>query len=80
MKLTAEVKEREQLEAQVEELEREEAAIAEKLSSLHQGNDPLKHERQALQAELDKLRREHENEERAKRLHVRWQSLHRWQQ
>eukprot|EP00892_Ulva_mutabilis_P005118 jgi/Ulvmu1/2979/UM015_0019.1 len=70
MKLTAEVKEREQLESQIVELEGEQSGIADKLSTLQQGNDPLKHQRGALQADLEKMRREHDSEERTKRQHV----------
>lgn len=72
MKLTSEVKEREQLEAQVSELEREQADIASQLVALQQGNEPLQDQRSALQAELQTLRKDHEKEEREKRQHVRW--------
>lgn len=76
MKLTAEVKEREQLESQVRELETEQADVVEKLSSLQQGNDPLKQQRQALQAELNEMRNQHEEDEQTKRQHVRPQLEH----
>lgn len=74
MKLTTEVKEREQLESQVAELEREQADVASQLLSLQQGNEPLKHQRTVLQAELDAMHSKHEKEERDKRQHVRCKS------
>jgi len=75
MKLTNEIKEREQLEAQVSELETEQADIASQLISLQQGNEPLKDQRSALQAELHTLHKDHEKEERDKRQHVRRKTI-----
>ena len=71
MQINSQVKQRQQLEAQISELDKEHDTLSSNLKTLRGGNEPLKQQHSRVQAELHSLRAAHEKQDSAARQKVR---------
>ena len=71
MQIDGQAKQREQLEAQIGELDKEHETLSSSLKKLRGGNEPLKQEHARAETELRSLHAAHEKEDRVARQKVR---------
>lgn len=72
MQINSQMKQREQLEAQISELDKEHETLSSNLKNLRGGNEPLKQEYSRVEAELKRLHAAHEQEDSTARQKVRF--------